>query len=94
MQTIDSLNRAGAASAAARIAKLEAEVARLRALVAHGAAMARDRYEYEGGCWECARGYDLLGNTACGRRIVAVRDHVPSCQVGRFMREAGEVAHV
>ena len=43
---------------------------------------------------ECARGYDLLGNTACGRRIVAVRDHVPSCQVGRFMREAGEVPNV
>ena len=91
MHTIDSLNRAGAA---ARIAELEREIARLRDLVAEGAALARARYEYEGGCWECAGGYDLLGNTACSRRIIVVRDHESSCLVGRFLREAGEVGRV
>lgn len=92
--TIDSLNRAGAATAAARIAGLEAEVARLRALVALGVEVARAWVSDMGGCDECGAGPDRAGRTACGRLVYVVRAHDADCALGRFLREAEGVGRV
>lgn len=88
---IDSLNRAGAATAAARIAELEAENARLRALVdlarevvadVESAGQLFDRYnQADGTCCPLCDGVAMLSGVL----------HTADCALGRFLREAGEV---